>query len=156
MHASGYQMLPVATIDEIRHANFLALLRQHKTIQAFADRLERSHSQISQLKNRNKHSTGGEPRGIGDDFARHIEAKMGKAPGWMDTPHEGEPDRPLSPRALRMAALFDAADSERQAIMYSTVVALAGAAGAAPVVEPAASHEVPPPDSPSSRHHQSS
>lgn len=104
MHAAGYQMQPVATIDEIRHANFLLLLGQHKTIQAFANVLERSHSQISQLKNRNKHSSGGEPRVIGDDFARHIEAKMGKPPGWMDTPHDGEPERALSPRALRMAA----------------------------------------------------
>jgi len=147
----------VATIDEIRHTNFLALLSQHKTIQAFADRLQRSHSQVSQLKNRNKHSSGGEPRVIGDDFARHIEVMMGKPPGWMDSPHDGETDRPLSAKALRMAVLYDAADAERQGIMYSTVVALAGVAGAPP---PEPGDEVPPPGgvtlpgSPSSQLHQ--
>lgn len=75
------------TIDALRHANLLALLADYPSIQAFADAIERSHSQVSQLKNRNRHSTSGEPRAIGDDMARHIEAKLGKPVGWMDTQH---------------------------------------------------------------------
>ncbi len=81
----------MATIDEIRHANFLVLLARYPTMQAFANAIERSHSQVSQIKTRARHSTSGEPRAIGTEFARHIEAKLGLANGWMDTPHLSEP-----------------------------------------------------------------
>lgn len=87
MAAHGYQMQAMPTIQDIRHANFMVLLDRFPTIQAFANAVERSHSQISQIKNRSRHSNSGEPRTIGDDLARHIEDKLALAPGWLDSPH---------------------------------------------------------------------
>ena len=105
--AHGYQIADVTTIDNIRHANFLELLASYKNLQTFADALQRSNSQISQLKNRSKHSKSGEPREIGDDMARHIEAQLGKPRGWMDQEH-GRPTLPVfSEDARTLAALFD-------------------------------------------------
>lgn len=96
----------MATIHEIRHANFLTLLARYPTIQAFADAVERSHSQISQIKNRSRHSTSGEPRAIGDDLARHIEGRLQLAPGWMDTPQTAEaPPRSYASAAPPLAPL---------------------------------------------------
>lgn len=80
----------MATVHDIRHANFLALLAGYPTIQAFANAIDRSHSQVSQLKNQSRHSTNSNPRVIGDDLARHIEATLGLNTGWMDTPQVGE------------------------------------------------------------------
>ena len=90
LKAGGYQMRPVKTIDDIRHANFLELLRRERTIQAFADRIERSHSHVSQLKNRHVHSTGGKARNLGDELCRHIEARLQLPTGWMDQQHLSE------------------------------------------------------------------
>jgi hypothetical protein len=80
----------MATVHEVRHANFLALLERYPTIQAFANAIERSHSQVSQLKNQSRHSTNSNPRVIGDDLARHIEQRLQLATGWLDTPRLGE------------------------------------------------------------------
>jgi Peptidase S24-like len=88
--AGGYPITLMSTISAIRHANFLKLLARFPTVQAFANAIERSHSQVSQLKNQSPHSRSGEPRVIGDDIARHIEARLGLAMGWMDTPQVGE------------------------------------------------------------------
>jgi len=62
--ACGSQMTAMQTVTEIRHANLLSLIKQAGSVQAFADQVERSHSQISQLKNRSKHSKTGEPREV--------------------------------------------------------------------------------------------
>jgi len=88
--APGYPIQPVETIDVIRHANFLALLARERTIQAFANRIERSHSQVSQIKNRHAHSTGGKARALGDELCRHIELKLELPPGWMDQQHSSD------------------------------------------------------------------
>ncbi len=72
------------TISEIRHANLLRLIADHGSIQAFADAIDRSHSQVSQLKNRSKHSKTQMPREVGDDFARHVEDRLRLPRGWMD------------------------------------------------------------------------
>lgn len=93
--ACGSQMAGMQTVSEIRHANLLSLIKQAGSVQAFADQVERSHSQISQLKNRSKHSKTGEPRDVGDDMARHIEGKLGLPTGWMDAPH-AEVEAPLA------------------------------------------------------------
>lgn len=78
-------MPSMATIDEIRHARLLELLAERgDNVQQLASELGKSHSQISQLKNRSKHSTTGKPRGIGDDLAREIEERLRKPHGWMD------------------------------------------------------------------------
>lgn len=91
--AGGYEISSMdSTVDEVRHANLLRLLEQYPTIQAFADAIDRPHSQVSQLKNRNRHSTTGAPRAIGGDIARHIEKCLNLDPGWMDTQHLAEGD----------------------------------------------------------------
>jgi hypothetical protein len=84
--ACGYPILPV-TVDDIRHANLLLLIKQAGTIQGFASSIGRSHSQVSQLKNRHKHSKSGQPRVVGGDMARYIEQQLGLETGWMDVPH---------------------------------------------------------------------
>lgn len=78
----------VKTITKIRHDNLLILIKRAGKIQTFADRVGRSHSQISQLKNRSPHSKSGLPREIGDDIARLIESTHELPEGWMDVEHE--------------------------------------------------------------------
>lgn len=77
----------VDVVTVTRDGNFRQLIERFPTLQALADALERSHSQISQLRNRSVHSVSGKQRVMGDDFARHIEAQLGLPTGWMDTPH---------------------------------------------------------------------
>lgn len=88
----------MGTIEEIRHANLLAVIaelaREHGergAIQRLAERMGRSHSQLSQLKTRSKHSRTGKPRNIGSQMARAIEAAAGKPAGWMDSTHASAP-----------------------------------------------------------------
>ena len=78
------------TVHDIRHDNLLLLIGRYPTIQAFADAIERSHSQVSQYKTAAKHSSTGRARVIGDDFARHIEQRLSLPRGWMDAPRIGE------------------------------------------------------------------
>jgi hypothetical protein len=78
------------TISEIRHANLLNLIQEAGGVSRLAEKVDRSHSQISQLKNRSRHSKSGEPREMGDDIARHIEQKCALRTGWMDTEHPVE------------------------------------------------------------------
>lgn len=92
--ALGYSMAPMKTIDEIRHENLERLIERAGSIQAVADKLEKAHAQISQLKNRNKHSGSRKSRAIGDDMARLIEAKFELGRGWMDNPMSPFPDEP--------------------------------------------------------------
>lgn len=86
--AGGYQILAMQTNADIRHHNLLLLISTMGSVQAMATAIDRSHSQVSQLKNRSKHSKTGEPRLIGDDVARLIEEKLGMPTGWMDAKHE--------------------------------------------------------------------
>lgn len=79
-------MAGMRTIADIRHTNLLALLNRYSTLQAFADAVERSSAQISQQKYRSGRSSG-PPRTMGDELARHIEAKLKLPPGWMDADH---------------------------------------------------------------------
>jgi hypothetical protein len=85
--ALGYQIAGVRTIQEIRHANLMSLIEQAGSIQAFANAIDRSHSQVSQLKNRSKHSKSGQPRAIERELASHIEQQLGLDAGWMDQDH---------------------------------------------------------------------
>jgi hypothetical protein len=77
----------MSTVQHTRHRNLLSLIDKAGSVQALADRLERSYSQISQLKNRSPHSRSGKAREIGDELARHIETRFGYPLGWMDTQH---------------------------------------------------------------------
>lgn len=78
----------VRTIEEIRHGNLLKLIGRFKTLQAFADAVERNQSQISQLKNRTPHSKSGARRNVDSELARHIEVMLTLEPGWMDNDHD--------------------------------------------------------------------
>ncbi len=96
------------TIDEIRHGNLLLLIDHAGSIQAVADKLGKSHAQISQLKNRYKHSGSDKRRGVGDDLAREIEIAFQLPRGWMDNlqdrfPHEGTGTSDEPPFAAKMA-----------------------------------------------------
>lgn len=73
------------TVTQTRHERLLELIAQMGSVQAFADKVGASHSQISQLKSRSKHSNTGKPRTIGNDMARRIEIAFGKPNGWMDS-----------------------------------------------------------------------
>ena len=71
------------TITEIRYSNFLDIIENEvSSIQEMADVMGRSHSQISQMKTRNK--------SIGDKIARLIEESFEKPNGWMDTDHSAK------------------------------------------------------------------
>lgn len=87
-------MVFMRTVDEIRHENFLEQLSKFKTLQAFADKVERSQSQISQLKNRHGRGKGGTPRRIDDKLARYLEEKLDLPRGYMDNVH-GASDWPF-------------------------------------------------------------
>lgn len=77
------------TIADVRHDNLLTLISEFGTIAKLAFKIEKSPTQISQLKNRAVNTKGrGKPRAIGDDLAREIEQKLGKPLGWMDTNHK--------------------------------------------------------------------
>ncbi|MGE8366011.1 MAG: hypothetical protein ACN6OP_04480 [Pseudomonadales bacterium] len=78
------------TIDEIRHENLLRLIARMGSIQALATRVGKSHSQISQLKTRAAHSSGGKKRSIGDALARDIESQCELPVGWFDADHSRE------------------------------------------------------------------
>ncbi len=80
-------MMPMKTSSEIRHENLLKIIESVGSLQTVADRLEKSHAQISQLKTQAKHSTTGKPRVIGDDMARLIEERFNLEVGWMDNVH---------------------------------------------------------------------
>lgn len=97
--AKGSQMPQMKTCSEIRHENLLKVIEEAGSLQVVADRLDKSHAQISQLKTQAKHSNTGKPRVIGDDMARLIEEKFELEVGWMDNTHDtsGEKPIPLQP-----------------------------------------------------------
>ncbi len=77
------------TVEEIRHANFLRLLDERcgGKLVIMAQRLSKSPSQVSQLRNQSAHSRTGLPRQIGPDIARQIEEAFELPRGWMDVEH---------------------------------------------------------------------
>jgi hypothetical protein len=85
--APRHQIWRMRRIEDIRHENLLACMARYPTIQAFADAVGRSHSQISQLKNRNKHSGSTKVRNLESALAREMERKLGLAPNWLDEDH---------------------------------------------------------------------
>lgn len=93
----------VQTVYDIRHANLLLLKkRAGNSVTTLALEIDRSHSQISQLLNRSKHTKSKKPREIGDELARHIEHQCDLPRGWMDQPHLAAP--PSKTQTLRVVA----------------------------------------------------
>lgn len=73
----------------IRYLNARDLVSEIGGVSAFAERLGKSQSQVSQF-------AGESPiKGIGGKIAREIEAAFEKAPGWLDVPHPKPDDLPL-------------------------------------------------------------
>jgi hypothetical protein len=86
LQAGSYEIGSVETVREIRRANLLLLEKVLGSLQAVATLVGKSHSQVSQLKGGNKHSTTGEPRKMGDRVAAHFAAALNVPAGWMDSP----------------------------------------------------------------------
>jgi len=86
--ANGYPQ--GMTAEEIRLKNLKALVEEHGSIVAVANRAETAPAYISQILNRVKSRTGKE-RDVGADLARKLEDGFGKPRGWMDTDHDNGP-----------------------------------------------------------------
>ncbi len=99
----------VTDLQELRHANLLRLINEAGGVKKLAELSGRSHSQISQLKNRSEYAEG-KTRAIGSRLARHLERVCGKPPGWLDVPGTppGSGDAAgLSHEALEIARRLD-------------------------------------------------
>lgn len=84
------QHQPVNTIDETRRIRLEILIKRFGgKIADLNEALgyERTHSQLSRIKNKNKRSDRpGKFFVMGDEQAREIEEKLSLGLGWMDTP----------------------------------------------------------------------
>lgn len=100
------------TVSETRRVRLSMLVKAHNNSLAELNEalgLDRTDSTLSQIRTQAKHSKTGKPRVMGDDLARKIEATLGLAEGWMDTPPtyielQGEDD-PLSKAMLVLEKL---------------------------------------------------
>lgn len=72
------------TNTETRKKQLTILIREHRTIKALSEVIDRSPAQVSQWKNGSKDFKTGRPRVISDDMARYIEKRCGKPIGWLD------------------------------------------------------------------------
>ena len=108
MLANGFVIDVMRTIEEIRHGRLLELIDECGSVQTVAEKMTRSHSQISQLKTLSKHGSTGKARSIGSDLAREFEQRFSKPRGWMD--NEADPHPQLEP-------LLDAARHIAQAML---------------------------------------
>lgn len=90
-HIPSYSVLllnaRMKTIDEVRRANLLLAIAREGTAAKLAEKAGTAAAYLSQIKNRTPDSKSGTPKTMGDDIARRIEAALGEAEGWMDTPH---------------------------------------------------------------------
>ena len=83
--------MEVKTVEEVRRENLARLVTEAGGVARLAEILGRSSSQISQWLNASPDSKTGKPRTISGRSARLIEARLGKAKGWMDQDHSGQP-----------------------------------------------------------------
>jgi SOS-response transcriptional repressor LexA len=74
------------TNDSIRLQNLSLLIREAGGTSAFARKIGRSQSQVSQWLNSSPDSKTGKPRSFNDASARLIEVATGKPVGWIDQP----------------------------------------------------------------------
>jgi hypothetical protein len=79
--------LVMKTIEEIRRQNLAEIAKELGSIQAVADAIGKSHSQVSQWKNGSIDKKSQRPRTMDSESARLIELKCGKDVGWMDNIH---------------------------------------------------------------------
>lgn len=74
-------------IEDVRRENLQRLRNEIGSVQALADRIGKSQSQVSQWLNASTHSVNGRPRTISSGSCREVEAAVGKPEGWMDVEH---------------------------------------------------------------------
>jgi transcriptional regulator with XRE-family HTH domain len=74
-------------IEDVRRENLQRLRDELGSVQALADRIGKSQSQLSQWLNASAHSTSGKPRTISSGSCREVEKALGRAEGWMDVEH---------------------------------------------------------------------
>ena len=111
MLANGFVIDVMRTIEEIRHGRLLELIDECGSVQTVAEKMTRSHSQISQLKTLSKHGSTGKARSIGSDLAREFEQRFGKPRGWMDNEADPRPQpEPLLDAARQIAQVMLTAD----------------------------------------------
>lgn len=100
------------TIDDIRRANLITLIRGFGTAAALEAVSGISASMLSQWKQGSPNSKTKKPRQISGASCRRLEAASGKPPGWMDQDHEAaEQARPPTTGSAglqRMPSLPDA------------------------------------------------
>lgn len=73
-------------IKETRLTNLRTLVSEAGSVAELARQAKKSDSQINQILNGVK-SSSGTPRGVGNKLARDLEQAAGKPEGWMDVPH---------------------------------------------------------------------
>ncbi len=95
-HISNYSGLlfnaRMQTNDEVRRKNLEIAIKRAGTAAKLAEAAKTSAAYLSQIKNRTPDSKSGTPKTMGDDMARRIEAAIGEAHGWIDTPHDVDVD----------------------------------------------------------------
>lgn len=106
------------TIDQVYRDNLKLLIKESGTSDAFAERIAKSPSQVSQWVNASRDSKTKKPRTLSREMARHIEVKCGKQLGWMDRPHnlDGTDVAEVSgPAPMAKGSLYQAlTDDERR------------------------------------------
>lgn len=102
-----------SSVQDIRHANLLALRDRCGSVAALERATHISYQYLTQLINRKSHSKSGHERGMGNVIARRIEAAFGLPVNAMDHPHAAEkvrsesgplPRLPDAPHASHPAA----------------------------------------------------
>lgn len=87
-------------IEDIRHANLVALIAENGGQRQFADAANiKNPAQVSQWVNRSPHAKTGKPRVMSAATARAIEAALALPNGWMDTAHAADGQVSFSPVA---------------------------------------------------------
>jgi SOS-response transcriptional repressor LexA len=75
--------------EQVRLNNLEILIAETGSAAKVAQLANTSESYLSQVR-RKMRTQKGTPRGLGDELAARLEKGLGKAPGWMDEPHEDE------------------------------------------------------------------
>jgi hypothetical protein len=73
-----------ASVEQIRHANFVAVVSQFSLMEASAQWLGVSPAYLREIKNRSR--SEGRPKEVGEAIARRVETKLGVEAGWLDRP----------------------------------------------------------------------
>lgn len=96
-------------VAEIRRDNLELLIAEMGSLKAVAEHGQTSEIYLSQIRNRAIDQKTGQPRSMGNQIARRLEA--GRAVGWMDEPHQ---DDPMSRYIAQIKAMLTVIPADRQ------------------------------------------